>query len=287
MTRRAINDQDWEKLSAYLDGELETAQVKILEKQLETNPDIKQALEDLRHGRTLLRSQGKMKAPRNFTLSKQTAGLRQRAGFWLDLPGKLYPVFQFSAAMASFLFLLTFVGNILVARPLSMPSEALERVAAPAPALMEAASPEVEQEAERFEQPAQPKSLPEEMFTMQEYPYPPPEGVMDGLGGGPVGEAEMPVMEEVPAMPAPLSAQATLEVTETSWDTNLAEPPLAAGAETFSTYPAPDLLAVEEDASPGIGFVAERINPWVLSQLLFGGVAVLAGLALLVLKRYR
>ena len=75
-----ISMREWEALSAYLDGQLPAKERTRLETQLNQAPELRSALEDLRRTRSVLRSQPKVRAPRNFTLTPEMAGLGARPG---------------------------------------------------------------------------------------------------------------------------------------------------------------------------------------------------------------
>lgn len=105
------NFSDIEQLSAYLDGQLSEPESKRLETRLESDAELASALSDLRAARDILRKLPKRKAPRNFTLTRQMAGLKP------PLP-KTYPIFRFAAAFATLLLFTTFALNLL-ALPLS------------------------------------------------------------------------------------------------------------------------------------------------------------------------
>ena len=75
MTTR-ISPKEWEALSAYLDGQLSANDRIHLERLLTERPEMRVALKDLRSTRDFLRSQPSLRAPRNFTLAPQRAGIR-------------------------------------------------------------------------------------------------------------------------------------------------------------------------------------------------------------------
>ncbi len=112
-----ITKTTWETLSAYLDGELTPKKQSRLEKQLITRADLRTALEELRRTRAILRSQPPIKAPRNFTLSPGMVGLQSARSPARRFAPRLYPVFQLTSALASVLFVLVMLGDILVGSP--------------------------------------------------------------------------------------------------------------------------------------------------------------------------
>jgi anti-sigma factor RsiW len=101
-----MKQRDLELLSSYLDGQLSSADSARLEARLRTDPEMRSVLQDLRGTRSLLRHLPMRKAPRNFTLTPKMVGKNP------PLP-RSYPVFKFTAALASILFFLTYGLNIL------------------------------------------------------------------------------------------------------------------------------------------------------------------------------
>ena len=111
MTTR-ISPKEWETLSAYLDGQLSVNDRIRLERLLTERPEMSVALKDLRHTRDFLRSQPSLRAPRNFTLSPQQAGIRikERGSSFA------FPVLSAVSALATILLVLVFVGDLLITR---------------------------------------------------------------------------------------------------------------------------------------------------------------------------
>jgi len=99
-----MNRRDIELLSAYLDGELKPSDLNKLEARLKLDPELAPVLNDLRATRTLLRKLPSRKAPRNFTLTRQMAGLNP------PLP-RTYPIFRLATVVATLLFFLSFGIN--------------------------------------------------------------------------------------------------------------------------------------------------------------------------------
>lgn len=108
MTMR-ISSRDWEDLSAYLDGELTPRERSRLESRLEARAELRAALEELRRTRSVLRSHPPVRAPRNFTLTPQMVGMRIERRPALQL----FPVMRLTAALASLLFIVIFLGDFL------------------------------------------------------------------------------------------------------------------------------------------------------------------------------
>ena len=106
MTMR-ISSRDWEDLSAYLDGELTPTERSRLESKIEARAELRAALEEMRRTRQVLRSQPRVRAPRNFTLTPQMVGIRTEKKPTL----RLFPVLRFTAVLASILFVFMMVGE--------------------------------------------------------------------------------------------------------------------------------------------------------------------------------
>jgi len=130
-----MNPRDLELLSAYLDGQLNSSDSARLESRLASDESLRAALDNLRATHILFRQLPTRRAPRNFTLTPQMAGIKPPAP-------RAVPVFRFATAIATFLFVITFVINGLIS--LSAPSFAAARIpsaagAAPSTAHQESA----------------------------------------------------------------------------------------------------------------------------------------------------
>ena len=98
------------------------------ESRLASDEGLRTALDNLRSTRSLLRQLPSRRAPRNFTLTPQMAGIKPPTP-------RIIPVFRFATAIATFLFVISFVINGLIS--LSAPSFA----PAPAPSAVGAMAP--------------------------------------------------------------------------------------------------------------------------------------------------
>lgn len=112
MTNR-IKNPDWEALSSYLDNQLSPKDRARLEARFKQEPEMQQALEELRRTRVVLRSQRPMRAPRNFTLTPAMAGVR-RAG--RPLYAGPYNLLRLASALATIFFVLITVGDLAAQR---------------------------------------------------------------------------------------------------------------------------------------------------------------------------
>src|SRR5438105_9101614 len=93
----SIRPQDYELLSAYLDGELSEAERKTLEARLTAEPSLTAALNDLRVTIQVMRAAPRLKSPRNFTLDPARYGTRARKRWW-----ERYGLMQFAGALGAF-----------------------------------------------------------------------------------------------------------------------------------------------------------------------------------------
>jgi anti-sigma factor RsiW len=101
--------QDYEILSTYLDGELASAEARQLDARLMVDVELMAALRDLRRTRQVLRSLPTVRAPRNFTLTPEMAGIRRPDRSWLQW----FSTLRFSSALAGLLLLLVLMGDFL------------------------------------------------------------------------------------------------------------------------------------------------------------------------------
>lgn len=141
-----ISPREWEAISAYLDGQLAPHERTRLEARLEQDRELSLALEEMRRVRVMLRSQPKLRAPRNFTLTPQMVGKvnkrpAPRAYFGLSL----------ASALATVLLVLVLIGDFFTGAPtvetalnypLNTPtySEAAETLKAAPPGMEDVAS---------------------------------------------------------------------------------------------------------------------------------------------------
>ena len=119
-----MNPRDLELLSVYLDGQLSPSDSTRLESRINSDPSLRDALNNLRSTRSLLRQLPSRRAPRNFTLTPQMAGVKPPTP-------RIVPVFRFASAFATFLFIITFLINGLFSFAASAPVPAAFNAAAP------------------------------------------------------------------------------------------------------------------------------------------------------------
>jgi anti-sigma factor RsiW len=294
MTTR-ITIRDWEALSAYLDNQLKTKDRVRLESRLNENPELRSALDELRRTQAVLRSQPRLRAPRNFTLTAEMAGVRTGAR---PMHGS-YPVLRLASILATIFFIVMTVGDLAVRtvapapmtvavsqdQPVAAPfgmggggggaAEVPPAPAAAEPSVMEASAPTEAAAIEApvmeafalTEEPAMKESAPTEAERVQE----------QALGSM---ASEVPDQKAVAVTPlAPLGTPTPAEAAEL-----LA--PGAAEAEE-AAQPAQNVApaqAAGRETTPATGWLSGLPLLRIL-QILLAVLAIGAGLAALYLRR--
>jgi hypothetical protein len=180
MVNKRISPRDLELLSAYLDEELKTKDRARIEARMSTNSELRDALEELRKTRAVMRSTTRLHAPRNFTISPEMAGVRQRR--------QPYPLYGLISAMASILLVLVILGDFIGTTETAQPVPIIEPTVLSVEAEMEEAPLEVEavevekevvitqeSEAGAMEEPVA-EEAPAEVMIEQPTPFPEVEG---------------------------------------------------------------------------------------------------------------
>ena len=81
-----LSPQDWQQLSAYLDGQLSTTEKERLETRLRSQTSLRSGLEEINQTRTILRSVPKRKVPHNFILTRaMVAEQTRRRSAWFPV----------------------------------------------------------------------------------------------------------------------------------------------------------------------------------------------------------
>ena len=88
-----ISSRDYERLCAYLDGQLPNHEQGQMAHELQKRPDLRQELEQLRRTRQVLRSVPMHKVPHNFILTRAMVTTRKSP--------LLIPIFQFASALST------------------------------------------------------------------------------------------------------------------------------------------------------------------------------------------
>ena len=128
-----LSDRDLERLSAYLDGEISRKDRERLEARLLVDEDLSTTLKQLQRTRQVMRSLPSMRAPRNYFVAAEMVGQKETGS-------RAFPILRFASALASVLFILLFLGDMLVPRTGLMTSSKTIQVAE---TIMEAAEPPV------------------------------------------------------------------------------------------------------------------------------------------------
>jgi anti-sigma factor RsiW len=271
-----ISNRDWELLSAYMDGQLSSSKRVQLESRMQTNPELRAALDELTQTRAMLRSLPRLKAPHSFKLTPEMVGQRQ--------PRRLYPFFQFASALSSLMLVLVLLSDFL-GFGLSAP---LGRMASQAPEAPVAAEVFVESAPESLamEMPAEEpidaaKAVPDEQARMVET-----EELLALLAQGtpfpePAAGAEAEAYLAAPVAPQEDAPNLMMEATEAPADVSVAGdvlaemPPLA--------QPAPEAEA--DQASAAVDRASPGFSSIRILQITLALVAVVTAFVALYLRR--
>jgi len=112
-----LSGRDLKRLSAYLDGELSARDSTRLEARLKIEPHLREALKELELTSGLLSSLPQVRAPRNFTLTPEMVGIREKRS--------LYPVFRFASVVAAVAFAVLVGADTFFLSGMKMMSDAM------------------------------------------------------------------------------------------------------------------------------------------------------------------
>lgn len=150
-----LTPRDWEALSAYLDGQLAPKEQQLLEARMRSRADLRAAMEELRRTRAVLRAHLEVRAPRNFTLTPEMAGVRPRSRPTVAF----FPALRLTSAISSLLFVLVALSELLIGGRLALPMaagepqrEAMSEAVPQEPALEPSAAPAMAVEAPAAEE---------------------------------------------------------------------------------------------------------------------------------------
>ena len=136
MNREQISRRDLERLSAYLDGQLENGETARLEARLREEESLRLELQELRVIAQTLGELPQLQPPRNFTLS--AAAKPRRASPSTSLRPRRarssrasYPLLQLGTAVATLSFLVVVGADVLLSRSLAAAPAAESFQAAP------------------------------------------------------------------------------------------------------------------------------------------------------------
>ncbi len=282
--KEQISRRDWEKLSAYTDGQLSAEERTRIETRLKRDPILRQALDDLHLTRAAVKSLPHLQAPRNFTLTPKMAGRRERKFRALNL----FSTFRLASVLSTVLLVLVVLGDFLGSGRVGMlPAQELaEQVAPAAPLELESAESIVADEAIE-----QPETLAKEIDA-------------EGMGAEKVGTGEAEPVEIMPEAEAQPQAEAMADAEEPEEEAERAvEDDQADGAgESFAIQPTPLPIATpaEPASAPeeGLAYTPEVDSeiPQVVTasapmsgiriiELLLGVIAIISGLAAFYIHR--
>lgn len=117
-----LTDRDLEMISAYLDGEISRKERERLEARLLVDEDLSNTLKQLQHTKQVMNSLPFMRAPRNYFVTAEMVGKKETGS-------RAFPILRFASALASVLFILLFLGDMLVPRTALMTSSKTVQVA--------------------------------------------------------------------------------------------------------------------------------------------------------------
>ena len=244
MTKK-IPNRKLEALSAYLDGELSSRASQRLEAELERDAGLRAALDELRRTRAVLRRAPRLRAPRNFTLSSELAGIqtkrRSSAG--------AYALLRTASALATILLVIAVMGEWFLGSQLPAMAPVAQDLA------FEAQPYAGELESNRTER-VEKSALPKE---------------------APAPELELEVSAEEPVMDAPPSTEAVgaLALSPTLTESIT---PTTLPTETLTPTPPPT-------PEPEGGLAVVDVDYLRLLQISLAIVAVTAGAAALYVRR--
>ncbi len=251
---RRISDHEWQELSAHLDGQLSVNEAVRLDNKLQESPELRAAYHELNRVRLLLRGQPRLRAPRNFTLSAQMAGV-QAPHRTRSL--SLSPVFGLVSAFASVMLVLLLAGEFLIGTSPAAPVPAAMQLQSEAAVMEAPLQLEAAEEAVSKEVPAQVTAE----AALRSYPAP-------DTGENGVTAAQAP--GEPPAYPAP---EVVLQADQESDALGMAVQGDLPEAEKEAVSP-------EQPVDPMQG-----PSGWRIAQALMLVLAVTFGLAALVIRR--
>ena len=276
-----ISSRDWEALSAYLDGQLTQKDRLRLEQKLQSNSDLRLALEELSRTRTILRSQPALRAPRSFALTPEMVGIRRER----RPAARLYPAFSFVSALASLLFVVVLLGSFLTRGSNQASLAPAAESARSAPVILSTEPPSEQSAplmAQRTSQQANESAADQATEQMSSSAQMAPEGTptgqpLMGLGAG------QPLQTSTPEAPPAAAAAPKVGPSPTQSEPSESpyEPPEAFSQALPPTQPAYP-ISPETQETPHV-----NINPsvWPVLEGLLALIAIGSGLLAFYLRR--
>jgi hypothetical protein len=249
-----IHPREWENLSAYLDNELNTKESHQLEARVQADSDLRNALESLISTREILRSQPDLRAPRNFTLTPEMAGIlaRKRSS------STIYSTMRLASVLATIFLVVLTAGNLFVGR--MQPVQVSQAYLAQQPAVGIGGGGGGGG-AELPQNPAVPLDNQGELLSTP--------------------EANSSLAEALPVTPLPTATGSQLKASAPDASLGLAVPPQAEGAipeagEPESAQPIPSQAA--QNLAPGISMIGTL-------QVILAVLAVFTGIIAFSIRR--
>jgi hypothetical protein len=241
-----------------------------LEAQLQSHPEMRAALNELRQTQTLLRQAPVLRVPRNFTLTPEMAGLRTR-------PPRSYPAFQWAFTLASLFFIMVIAGEFFVGNPTASGTVAMAP-AAESFAVEESMEESVAMDTAQADTPSVEQNT-GEPFQGGGGSTDTPTPVFEG-GGGSLDTPSPEFTVLMAETPTP-TAESTYK---SASETEVVEEPLSETAPPGSERDM-SVTGSVEDSTPPPEADWWTASPWRLPQVIFGAVVLISGLGLILLRR--
>jgi hypothetical protein len=216
-----ILQQDWERISAYLDGQLDTKATEKVKRDLDARPELRKAFADLQRYKAIVKQIPMRRVRRNFTLKPEMVGIKPLT--------RLVPVFRLASAVIAAVAVVLFAIDLL-------PSLVNFSAAAPQAAALTSAE-------------SAPSAAPEIVYWngQQNYIYnavgtATPAGLGMGGGGGGYGGGGGAAITSNIAPTAPAMAQPTEAPVNPPASAEVAVPPTTKEGLTAGPTPAPTYL---------------------------------------------
>jgi hypothetical protein len=240
-----IPNRELEAISAYLDNELPANTRQRFEMDLEHNPDLRTALEEIRRTRAVLRSAPKLRAPRNFMLTPEMAGLRSKQRSSMNPYGML----RLASSLAVIFLVIAVVGEFFAStrQPTVIP---VAQEISPAP-----------------------------FFA------PGLGGGGGGGGGNDVPAEELALPKEAPVVEGETETRADEPVMDQAMPADEAEALVLAPTSTETPLPTPTPLPPPEPQAPSERAVLPGWSLFRLLQISLALIAILAGAAAFIYRR--
>jgi hypothetical protein len=268
MARQNDHKRAEELISAYVDKRVSAEEKDFFERHVASCADCRAQLEATRSMITALKAMPAVKAPRSFVLPREMAKEPKRSFL------SLYPALRLATVIAAMAFVVLFAGDLLINQSAGTSAPQSIPAAAPAPAVVQAPA------AQRAAAPTQAPAAEADNTAATTAPA----GSAAPIAGA--GSAKM-------SATAPVTEATTLsEPTATPEATGSAEAPLQAQALLPPTpeSTAPSLSqqaapAPEQSSATHVATAAPTIAPLHIIEIVLLGLAVVLGIATVVVRR--